>query len=115
VENEASVRGLGELLLRQNGYTVLAAADSAEADEVAARHPAKIHLLITDVILPAANGPQLAARLRIVRPGLKVLYVSGYSEGTLTRQVQLGPGMPFLQKPFGAKALMVKVREVLDS
>jgi two-component system, cell cycle sensor histidine kinase and response regulator CckA len=115
VVNEADIRALSELLLRRSGYNVLVAENGCDAAEISEQHSGKIHLLVTDLVPPLVSGPRAAAHLRIRHPNLKVLHMSGYSEGTLTRNDQLVVGMPFLRKPFGAKELVAKVREVLDS
>jgi two-component system, cell cycle sensor histidine kinase and response regulator CckA len=90
------------------------ASDGAEAVEVGTCYQGEIHLLITDVVMPGANGLQAAHRLSALRPGLKVLFISGYSEDAVTQQGMLRPGAPFLEKPFSHKALAAKVRQVLD-
>ena len=77
------------------------------------RHPGHIHLLVTDVVLPRVNGRELAARLAIHRPAIKVLYVSGTSDGVIARHRMLEPGIEFLEKPFSLDSLLRKVRQVL--
>jgi PAS domain S-box-containing protein len=114
VEDEAGIRALGQFLLREGGYTVLVASDGAEAVTVATRYQGGIDLLITDLVMPGVSGLQLASRLTALRPGLKVLYMSGYSEEAVVGQGDLGPGSPFIGKPFTPKALATKVRELLD-
>jgi two-component system cell cycle sensor histidine kinase/response regulator CckA len=113
VEDEPGIRGLGRYLLEKCGYTVLIAADGAEAIEIATNYPEAVHLLVTDVMMPGISGFQLATRLAIIRPDMKVLYVSGHSEEAVARQGAFGPGTPFLQKPFSPAALAAKVRDVL--
>ena len=112
-EDDELVRGLAALTLQRQGYRVLVAADSAEAEAIA-RGADEIHLLLTDVILPGRNGRQLSLELQRTRPDLCVLYVSGYATSILQRDCALDPGVAFLQKPFRAEALLRKVREVLD-
>jgi PAS domain S-box-containing protein len=114
VEDELGIRGLGRYLLEKGGYTVLVAAEGAEAVEIADNYAGAIHLLVTDVMMPGISGFQVATRLSAVRPDMKVLYVSGHSEEAVARQGAFGPGTPFLQKPFAPAALAAKVREVLD-
>jgi two-component system cell cycle sensor histidine kinase/response regulator CckA len=114
VEDEAGIRALGQFLLREGGYTVLAASDGVEAVSVVARHQGEIDLLIADLVMPGMSGFQLTSRLTALRPGLKVLYMSGYSEEVVVGQGDLGSGAPFIGKPFTPKALASKVREVLD-
>jgi CheY-like chemotaxis protein len=114
VEDEAGIRGLGQVVLRDAGYNVLVASDGEEALEISMQHKEVIHLLVTDVIMPEMSGVQVANRLTALRPGLKVLYMSGYAEDAVARQGMLGPGTPFLPKPFAPKDLAIKVRELLD-
>jgi two-component system cell cycle sensor histidine kinase/response regulator CckA len=112
VEDDAPLRELVRECLTENGYTVLEAGKADEAEQLFDRHP--IHLLVTDVVMPMASGPALAERLRSLRSGLKVLYMSGYTDDAMARHGALDEGSAFLQKPFTAEALMRKVRDVLD-
>jgi YesN/AraC family two-component response regulator len=96
------------------GYSVLEASDGLEALKTAADHPEPIHILITDVVMPHLSGPDLATQLGTSRPGLKVLFISGYTDDTVFRHGVLEGGVAFLQKPFNLKALANKIREVLD-
>jgi PAS domain S-box-containing protein len=114
VEDEQSVRELVCEYLSARGYQVLDAADGQQALEIAAAHPGKIQLLITDVVMPRLSGRELAARLTAARPNLKVLYISGYTDDSVFRHGVLQGGMDFLQKPFNLKALAAKLREVLE-
>jgi two-component system, cell cycle sensor histidine kinase and response regulator CckA len=114
VEDEASVRELLRELLESAGYSVLEAARPAEALEFARSHEGPIQLLITDVVMPEMTGPELAQRLAEIRPGLRMLFLSGYTEGVVVDKGLLGDGVHFLQKPFTTDALEAKVREVLD-
>jgi CheY-like chemotaxis protein len=113
VEDEEQVRVLARRVLERAGYTVLVAPDAEAASAIADRHPGHIHLLLTDVVLPSANGRELAARLSIHRPAVKVLYVSGTSDGSIARHLLLQPGTDFLEKPFSLDRLLHKVRQVL--
>jgi CheY-like chemotaxis protein len=113
-EDSASVRTVAREVLKRHGYAVLAAADGRAALELAAEHGAPLHLLITDVIMPEMSGRQLADNLREQRPGLRVLFVSGYTDDAIVRHGILEPGIAFLQKPFAPEALVRKVREVLN-
>jgi CheY-like chemotaxis protein len=113
VEDEEGVRVLVRDYLRMNGYTVLEARHGAEALNIACEHPGEISLMITDVIMPGMNGRELAERMGILRPAMKVLYMSGYAETAVYRKGVLEPGAPFLQKPFGPLDLGRKVRDVL--
>ena len=113
-EDEPALRGLTEIILRQCGYTVLAATDGAEALRVFERHAGPVQLLVTDVEMPRVNGVELAAQLSSLVPGLRVLYLSGYTEDVFLRHGVSGAGLNFLAKPFRPKDLACKVREVLD-
>jgi PAS domain S-box-containing protein len=114
VEDEPVVRHTTLGFLRKQGYTVLEAADGEEALRLARLHPGSIDLLLTDVVMPHLGGRELAERLAAARPGLRVLYMSGYTDGVLVRDGVLEEGLAFLQKPFSPFTLLGKVREVLD-
>jgi response regulator RpfG family c-di-GMP phosphodiesterase len=115
VEDEASVRDLAHRLLNQQGYKVLEAANGEEALRVVQEHIGeKIHLLLTDVVMPQMGGKELANQLKLLRPDVKVLYTSGYTDDAIVHHGVLEPGTHFLQKPFSPKTLSHKVREVLD-
>ncbi|MFQ5576956.1 MAG: ATP-binding protein, partial [Anaerolineae bacterium] len=114
VEDETAVRELASTVLRTQGYTVLQAADGAEALRVAGEYGAKIDLLLTDVIMPRMGGKELADRLVKARPGLKVLFTSGYTGNAIVHHGVLEPDLAFLQKPFSAVALARAVRQTLD-
>ena len=114
VEDDPSVRAVVAEVLTQQGYRVLRAPDGQAALELARGHPAAINLLLTDVVMPGMTGRELAEALTAVRPGLRVLYMSGYTDDAVVRHGVLEEGMPFLQKPFTPRALASKVREVLD-
>jgi DNA-binding NtrC family response regulator len=115
VEDQADVRRMALSILKANGYHLLEAGDAEQALTLSAEYRGNIDLLVTDVIMPGLNGRQLADRLVVERPGLKVLYTSGYTADVITLQGSLEPGMEFLPKPFGAAQLSAKVREVLSS
>ena len=106
---------LVEKVLKANGYTVLVAAHGGDAERVAAQHDGLIHLLMTDVVLPGLNGREVARRLEAVRRGIRVLYLSGYTDDAIVHHGVLEQGVAFLQKPFSPAVLGRKVREVLDS
>jgi signal transduction histidine kinase/ActR/RegA family two-component response regulator len=116
VEDEAPVRGLAVRVLRNQGYRVLEAANGQEALSVAGEHAGeKIHLLLTDVVMPQMGGKELTDRLKALRPEIKVVFTSGYTDNAIVRHGVLEPGTDFLQKPFSPAALAQKVREVLDA
>jgi signal transduction histidine kinase/CheY-like chemotaxis protein len=113
-EDEKSVRVTSRLFLEALGYTVLAAGTPEEALRLGGAHSGSIHLLITDVIMPGMNGPDLAASLAGERPNLKCLFISGYTADVITHRGTLGAAGHFLAKPFSRHDLACKVREVLD-
>jgi two-component system, cell cycle sensor histidine kinase and response regulator CckA len=115
VEDEAVVRDLLREVLETSGYALLEAHDGVYALELAASHPGTIDLLLTDVVMPKMSGRELAERFRAQRPGMKVLYTSGYTDGVIAESGVLEPGTEFLQKPFSFAELTQKVRSVLDS
>jgi CheY-like chemotaxis protein len=112
VEDEEAVRALAAFILRRSGYTILAARNADEALGMSERHPGRIHLLLTDVIMPGLNGRELAQRLTARRPDTKVLYISGYAQA---HGALIGPDAAYLQKPFTTRTLARRVREVLDA
>jgi len=112
-EDEQMVRVLIRKVLEQAGYTVLLGDGGAEALQLAERHTGRIHLLVTDVVMPGMNGPELARRLLERRPETKVLFLSGYADDAVERHGVLAPGTAFMQKPFSPSALAARVREVL--
>jgi two-component system cell cycle sensor histidine kinase/response regulator CckA len=114
VEDEDAVRSIVRSVLQQAGYVVLDASRGAEALRLAGEHPGPVHLLITDVVMPEMAGRELVERLAPLRPGLKVLYLSGYTDDAVVRHGVLQADVAFLQKPFTMAALANKVRQVLD-
>jgi CheY-like chemotaxis protein len=115
VEDEAGVRAVARELLEMHGYQVLEAEDGARGLEVAGAHPGPIHLLLSDVVMPGINGRDLADRLSAQRPGLRVLFISGFTDDTMVRHGVRDAKVAFLSKPFTLEMLGQKVREVLDS
>jgi len=115
VEDETNLRRLARQSLERQGYTVLEAADGNLALKVSALYPGPIHLLLTDVIMPGINGRELANQLTRVRPEMKTLYMSGYTENAIGHNGTLDAGITLLQKPFTLPALQAKVREVIDT
>jgi CheY-like chemotaxis protein len=115
VEDEEMVRRLGRTVLQNNGYNVLEASNGEEGLRIAQEHGAKqIHLMVTDVVMPRMSGRELADCLEPIRPEMKVLYMSGYTDDAIIRHGVLEQGMAFIQKPFAPDALLRKVRDVLD-
>jgi PAS domain S-box-containing protein len=115
VEDESNLRYLVRQFLEKQGYRVIQAEDGAAAMQIAVAHEGMIHLLLTDVIMPGMNGRELAQRVSELRPNIKVLYMSGYTENVIGRDGTLDTGVRLLQKPFTLRDLKNTVREVLDS
>jgi two-component system, cell cycle sensor histidine kinase and response regulator CckA len=116
VDDEPQVVAMVKKMLLREGYTVLAVSDPEEAIQIAETHEAAIDLLLTDIAMPQLNGRELADRLKGMRRGLRVLYMSGFMKETLLKYYNLSTnGIPFLQKPFTPQMLAKKMREVLDA
>jgi two-component system cell cycle sensor histidine kinase/response regulator CckA len=113
VEDAQPLRELARELLETNGYTVLEAANGADAIQVAEKYGKPIHLLLTDVVMPGMDGSKLAERMGDSYPGIKVLYMSGYTDDAIVHHGVLDSGITLLQKPFTRESLTRKVREVL--
>ncbi len=114
VEDEDSLRRLGERLLLMSGYTVISAAGGKEALEAAERHGRPVDLLLTDVVMPGMSGRELALELARRKLASRTLYMSGYTDDAIVRHGVLEPGLAFLYKPFTVEALSAKLRQVLD-
>jgi len=114
VDDEETVRRFGARVLTQHGFHVIAAGSGTDALANADARARGIDLLVTDVMMPGMNGCQLAELLLARQPSLRVLFISGYAEDVLASNLGLVPGAAFLSKPFKPKALVMKVREVLD-
>ena len=114
VEDESALRLLAERALSTGGYTVLSAESGETALGLARSHPGEIHLVVTDVVMPAMSGPMLVTRLAALRPKARILYVSGYADDTIANY-RLEPSSAFLAKPFVPTTLLRKVRETLDA
>jgi CheY-like chemotaxis protein len=114
VEDVAAVRAVAREMLTRYGYTVLEAPDGETATQLAAAREGTIHLLVTDVVMPDASGRELADRLVKLRPEMKVLFMSGYTDDAIVRHGVLRQGIAYIQKPFTPEALARKVRAVLD-
>jgi two-component system cell cycle sensor histidine kinase/response regulator CckA len=115
VEDALRVRAVVREILEMNGYHVLEARHGAEAIDISERHRGPIQLMVTDVVMPQMSGRELAQRLQPVRPDMRVLYMSGYTDDAIVRHGVLGEGIAFLSKPFTPDALALKVREVLEA
>ena len=114
VEDEAAILLVGRRMLERLGYTVLAAGSPEEALNLVAGYAGRIHLLVTDVIMPGMNGKQLSGRLRELHPSLKCLFMSGYTSDVIANQGILELGVHFIQKPFSMADLGAKVRDALE-
>ena len=114
VENEQAIRNLLQIALRRNGYTVLAAGSGSEALELVRNHAGTIHLVITDVVMPDIDGPELVRQLSAVRPETRTLFMSGYMDDTLGERGILSTNANFIQKPFSPSTIAQRVREILD-
>ena len=112
-EDEDAVREIIGLTLRSHGYTVLEAGSGAEAIRIAETHGGPIHLLVTDVVMPGMGGRELIERLTALRPGIRVLCMSGYTDDAVVRQGVLEANTHFIQKPFTPGVLADKIRRVL--
>lgn len=115
VEDEEAVRQFTETLLEELGYRVLAADNGEHALETSEQFSGKIDLLLTDVVMPGIQGPQLARELLVKRPGIPILYVSGYTDPKILADLHLEERMAFLQKPFSRDALREKIRDLLPA
>jgi two-component system cell cycle sensor histidine kinase/response regulator CckA len=115
VEDEEPLRKVVIELLTQIGYNVLSASNGKEAMDVAQTYPHRIHLLVTDVLMPEIAGPELAKSLCVARPDLRVIYISGYTHDSLAPEGVLDPGTVLVNKPFSVRVLSAKMREVLDT
>jgi PAS domain S-box-containing protein len=115
VEDEEVVRETAMEILQECGYLVLHAKDGKEALQLAHQHPGEIHLMLTDVVMPRMSGRELTEELTLLRPDIKVLYMSGYTDDAIVHHGVLDEGTAFIGKPFSIEALGRKVREMLDA
>jgi two-component system, cell cycle sensor histidine kinase and response regulator CckA len=113
VEDEEAVRKLTRKILEENGYRVLEATHAGEAVTISNRHEGAIHVMITDMVMPHTNGHNLAEQVGAMRPEMKLLYMSGYTENRVIDQILMNPAIAFLEKPFSVDGLLNKVRNVL--
>jgi PAS domain S-box-containing protein len=114
VEDEEIICALAKQILTRAGYTVLAASHGGEALRLCEQHKGPLHLVLTDVIMPEMSGKELADRLRALYPRLHILFMSGYTEETITEHGVLNPGTHFIGKPFSPSELTRKIRQILD-
>jgi len=115
VEDDSQLRQLSSSVLAHCGYNVLTASTPEEGLAICESNHGDIRLLVTDVVMPRMNGRQLAERVIKIRPRIRVLYISGYTDNAIVHYGVLDPGLWFLPKPFTLSSLVAKVREVLDA
>jgi signal transduction histidine kinase/ligand-binding sensor protein/CheY-like chemotaxis protein len=115
VEDEAAILNITAIMLEKQGYSVLRAETPGRAIELAQEHPGTIHLLMTDVIMPEMNGRDLAKKILSIHPGMKRLFMSGYTADVIAHHGVLDEGVHFIQKPFSLPNMATMVREVLDT
>jgi PAS domain S-box-containing protein len=113
-EDSDSLREMAKEYLESIGYCVIECASGKDALQRAKEFDGIIQLLLTDIVMPEMSGPELAAEIALVRPGIKIIFTSGYTDDAITRQGILDPAVAFIQKPYRPKALGRKIREVLD-
>jgi CheY-like chemotaxis protein len=113
VEDDAGIRELTSKILSRSGYDVLVADGGEEARRISERYAGEIHLVLSDVVMPGMNGPMVAEMLTGMRPGLKVIFMSGYTDDVIVRHGVMENDVPFLQKPFTPERLANKIHEVL--
>ena len=114
VEDEEGLLKLGKVMLERLGYKVLTAGTPGQAIRLVEEHTSDIHLVLTDVVMPEMNGGDLWQRLSDIRPGMKYLFISGYTANVIAHRGILDEGVNFLQKPFSINDLAAKVREALE-
>jgi CheY-like chemotaxis protein len=114
VEDEDALREVTERIFTRNGYRVVTAANGPDALELVAHHEGEIHLLVTDVVMPHMLGKEVADRIRVIRPNIEVLFMSGYAQPVLASQGRLEAGVALIDKPFSEAALLKKAGQVLN-
>jgi PAS domain S-box-containing protein len=114
VEDEPMILEMGKMMLEKLGYNVMATGTPDEALQIAKEHPEKIHILMTDVVMPGMNGKELAGHISSLHQDVKVLFTSGYTANVIARHGVLNEGIHFIQKPFSLQDLDKKLREVLS-
>ena len=115
VEDDAMVRAVTAALLEEIGYTVLIAKTPLDALSICEKKDTSIDLLLTDVVMPGMKGPELRDRINALRPGIKVLFMSGYTSNVIVHHGVLGEGVRFIHKPFSMQDLAAKVRDAIRS
>jgi DNA-binding NtrC family response regulator len=115
VEDEEALRALTCRIFREHGYQTLEASNGIDALDIAKKHVGIIHMVVTDVVMPAMGGNALVSQLKAARPEIKALFVSGYTDNAIVHHGILDSDVEFLQKPYTAESLLRKAREILDS
>jgi CheY-like chemotaxis protein len=115
VEDDDALREIATSVLRSAGYTVLAAASGAAALEIAAQHQGSLQLVLTDMVMPGMGGRELATRLTEIRPDIRIVYTSGYTDDAILRRHALEASDHFLSKPYTVVELTRRIRKVLDA
>lgn len=115
VDDEASIGNLIRLLLKKHGHTILTAKTPEEALEIAEKHAGSIQLLLTDMVMPRMDGKTLFTQIEKINPGIKALFMSGYTSNVIAHHNVIEEGVRFIAKPFNEDSLAQKVREILDS
>jgi two-component system cell cycle sensor histidine kinase/response regulator CckA len=110
IEDDEHVRQLAAAVLERDGFQVLQASDAPEAAEIWVRNSQTISLVLTDIVMPGWSGPEIAQELRTSRPGLKVIFTSGYDQQSVADQMKSVKGAKFISKPYSVKALLELVR-----
>jgi CheY-like chemotaxis protein len=113
-QDEPAIMKMGKRMLEKLGYQVLAANKPIEAIHIAEEFTGKIHLLITDVIMPEMNGRELAQQLKALYPDIKIVFMSGYTSNVIAHHGVLDDGVNFIEKPLSKKDLAFKIKEALD-
>jgi two-component system cell cycle sensor histidine kinase/response regulator CckA len=114
VEDEPALRALTKRILSSAGYTVLDAESGDEALALLAAHDGPVHLVLTDVVMPGMNGRDVATHVAALRPGIRILFASGYTDDTIFRHGVLDDGSRFISKPYAPGELRRKIREALS-
>jgi DNA-binding NtrC family response regulator len=114
VEDQAEILAVCQAILERLGYSVLTATTSAVALSLAESHPGEIHLLLTDVVMPGMNGPELNTRIKAFRPAIRTIFMTGYGTDAIVDQERLDGRFPIIGKPFTVNTLASTVRSMLD-
>ena len=114
VEDEEALREVTKRIFTRNGYRVLTAAGGPQALDIARSHDGEIHLLVTDVVMPQMLGKEVADKVQAIKPGIEVLYMSGYARPVLASQGRLDPGVALVEKPFSEAELLAAAGQVLN-